>query len=457
MGIILEPRFLFDASVAPAAIKPVVDAASASADPAPSDRGGVEPAPSPDGAPGSTEPTHAREYGSAPPAGQAQGETQAQSSSAPPPGSVLFVDPRVSGWQALANSVSAATKVVVIDPGLDGIAQVTKALEGLRDVERVDFLTYGRPGQIEFGAGGIDSGTLHAKAGEVAGWRDHLADTAQIQFWGCDVGAGVVGNAFVSDLHALTGVAISASTNATGIEALGGDWTLERTAGAATPSVPFSMEVQGNFLTVLDAPVPTVTLSGLPGRILLGDSFTVTATFDNTALNGVGYGPFVDVFVPFNTLDKVTLNSASLLGQSLAVSSLTMSTSVTGHLGTLGALHPFVLDSTGAPTFVMAPTAAVEGDRLYVIEMPFGSFTADQTAIPIVLNLTVDKTSVLTNQHAGQLLNVEAMGGFIYGADALNNPGTDPSLRGTSGGTPADSTAANGLVTASATVGLINA
>jgi Domain of unknown function (DUF4347) len=88
------------------------------------------------------------------------------------PSSVLFVDARVSGWQTLAASVSSDTKVVIIDGSTDGITQVTTALEGLRNVDRLDYLTYGRPGQIEFGASTVDGGTLQANAGQIAAWRD---------------------------------------------------------------------------------------------------------------------------------------------------------------------------------------------------------------------------------------------------------------------------------------------
>ena len=461
MALILEPRFLFDASVAPAVAKSVADTAHPSdAAPATEPHGDAIPAPASDGA-ASTE-AKATEAATpavaSAPAGQApEAPTAGASASTKQPTSLLFVDSRVSNWQGLAGSVSSDTRVVVIDPTMAGISQVTKSLEGLTAVQRVDFLTYGSPGSLELGAAPFDSGAMQGQATEIAGWRDHLADTAQIQFWGCNVGAGSEGQAFVSNLHALTGVAVAASTDATGLAALGGNWALERTAGAATPSVPFSTEAVANFLTLLDAPVPTVTLSGLPSQVLLGDTFTATVTFDNTAADGVGYGPYVDLFVPFNSLDKVTLTSATLLGRQVGVSSLTLSTTVSGHLGVLGALHPLLLDASGTPEFVTAPTTAQAGDSLYVLELPFGSFTADQTAASVTLNFAIDKTSVVTNQHAGQLVNIGAIGGFAYGADALNNPSVDPGLRGTSGTSPTDSTAANGLSSESASVVLVQA
>ncbi len=462
MALVLEPRFLFDASVGPATTKPLTDNARDTAD-------HTTPAAQTSAEATADTTTHAAEAKTAPPAAvsgtptPAERQTPGQPQDAQPsttatqPSSVLFVDTRVSGWKTLAASVGTDTKVVVIDGSTDGIAQVTKALEGLRNVDRLDFLTYGQPGQIELGAGVVDTGSLQANAGQIAAWRDHLSDNAQIQFWGCDVGAGSTGNSFVSDLHALTGVAVAASIDTTGAAALGGNWTLERTAGDATPSIPFSTAAVANFMTVLDAPVPTVTLSGLPSEILLGGTFSATVTFDNTAITGIGYGPYIDLFVPNNTLDKVTLELANLLGHDLAISSVVYSTSVAGHLGVLGALHPLLLDATGAPQFVNAPPTAVEGGRMYVLQLPFGSFTPDQSAANVTLNFTIDKTSVVTNQHAGQLMTMGALGGFAYGADALNNPSVDPGIRGTAGNTPTESTPANGGVSVSASVVLAKA
>ena len=118
----------------------------------------------------------------------------------------------------------------------------------------MNFLTYGAPGQIELGATPVTDATLLASARQVAGWRDHLADNAQIQLWGCDVGAGTAGATFVSDLHALTGAGVAASTNAIGAAAMHGDWTLDRTAGVVEPDAPFSAAAIAAYQNVLDCP-----------------------------------------------------------------------------------------------------------------------------------------------------------------------------------------------------------
>ena len=144
---------------------------------------------------------------------------------------ILFIDPRVANWQALAKGVAKNVQIVLVDPNRDGLEQVTAALKGRSDLTAIQFLTYGQSGQIELGNAPVKTATLASHAGEVASWDDHLAANADIEFWGCDVGQGDNGLAFVDSVHALTGAQVGASTNATGAAQLGGDWTLERTTG----------------------------------------------------------------------------------------------------------------------------------------------------------------------------------------------------------------------------------
>jgi hypothetical protein len=53
---------------------------------------------------------------------------------------------------------------------------------------------------------------------------------------------------------------------------------------------------------LLDA-IPTVSL-GVPGETMIGEDFTFTATFDTPAGADPGYGPFIDLILPFNGADR---------------------------------------------------------------------------------------------------------------------------------------------------------
>ncbi|MBS0538072.1 MAG: DUF4347 domain-containing protein, partial [Proteobacteria bacterium] len=449
MGIILEPRLLFDASVGPATDtkqnntdSSTTATSSSDSSHATTDKSTTPPAadqsagtqakaattPTADAQKTATsaDPSASKDTSSTNQSGAAGASGATASSTAID--SVLFVDPRVSGWQDLAGSVSASTKVVVIDPTLDGISQVTQTLSELHGIKEVDFLTYGHSGQIELGSSVVNDASLMANATSVAGWRNSLTDNAQIQFWGCDVGAGDAGAAFVNDLHTLTGVGIAASTDATGAAVMNGDWVLERTAGDVTAFHPFSADAEARYATVLDAPTATVDLQ-LPDSVLLGNTYTATLTFENGG-NATGYGPFVELFVQTNTgtgaTEASTLDSATFLGAPVTITQVTIVDLDLAHPGTsLGATNPLLLDASGNPTVVTPPAGFKAGDTMYVLSLPFGSFTVGQPKAEITLNFTNNSHSNLSSAHA---LTMTAIGGYQYGADALNNPGTDPSI-----------------------------
>jgi hypothetical protein len=156
---------------------------------------------------------------------------------------ILFVDQQVTDWQALVAGVKPGVDVVVLNPGQDGITQVTQALAGLSNVKAIEFLTDGTPGAITLGSTTLDAATLTARASEITGWSSHLAANADVVFWGCDVGLGSAGQAFVADVHTLTGATVGASSDATGAAALGGDWTLEVTTGPLQRNInPFTRD-----------------------------------------------------------------------------------------------------------------------------------------------------------------------------------------------------------------------
>jgi hypothetical protein len=443
MRLILEQRFLFDASLVPVA-KTVADSHAPSA---------TTNDASPDAAASHAADIIAALHPVATPTDKASHtETQDNNHAAH---EILFIDSRVAGWQTLVANVKSGVQVVVLDPSKDGIEQASQALAGQSGITALHFVTYGQSGEISLGNTLVSDGTLTAKATEIGGWGEHLAAGADIMLWGCEVGQGAEGQLFVLDLHRLTGADIAASEDATGSTALGGDWSLENSTGNINTLLPFSEGGIADYNYVLDTPLPTVTFTHVPSDVLLGDTFSEHITFSNAASTGIGYGPFVDVFVASNADQSATMTSASFLGQALNVTEVTLSTTVTGHTGTLGALHPLAVDAAGNPLFVEAPSGYQDGDTLYVVELPFGSYTPGQPDVDIVLNFETDNISELSASHGNQPFIITAIGGFRYGTDALDNPTTDPSIRGT-GSNVSVTDAAEGAVTASSQISLID-
>ena len=354
---------------------------------------------------------------------------------------IVFIDTGVADWRALAEGAKADVQVVLIYPGRDGLAQVNAALKGRHDLKAIQFVTEGRSGEIDLGNGPITAATLLSHKASVAAWGDHLAKNGSIEFYGCDVGQGATGKAFVNTVHALTGATVGASTDTTGDAAHGGDWTLERTTGPLNVGVPFTAAALAKYHGVLDTPVPNVTLTAgtgsltgdTTGDVLLGDNFTETVTFTNTAANATGYGPIINLFVPTNTAtdtETATLHTATYLGSALDLTHKFTLVVDPNDSSKVGAFNPYVLDHSGNPTFIDAPAGFKAGDTMYALVLPFGSFTVGQPTASVVLNFTADASSEVTS-HSGDSLKIAAVGAYEFGADALANPGADPSILGT--------------------------
>ncbi len=176
----------------------------------------------------------------------------------------------------------------------------------------------------------------------------------------------------------------------------------------------------------LAAPVPSVSLSLDPTAPFIGQDVTLSLDFDNTDADETGFGPFVDLILPVNGADGVAGVGADGIDLAAGVTQATYLgvpvTTITQIFPSTGGGcvdHPYALDSTGAKMRV----CGTAGDKLVTIQLPFGSFVPDQPRATIKLPLGVSEDADL-----GTLLTLKARGGFRFGADALNNPTTDPSI-----------------------------
>ncbi len=163
----------------------------------------------------------------------------------------------------------------------------------------------------------------------------------------------------------------------------------------------------------LGNPVAMVTLD-VPDTAPLGSDVSFTATFDNAgaAADDTGYGPFIDLYLPTTGNDGDgdglggTSITATFLGSPVPMTVLTFPGS-----GVVNHPLSYAL-GTGAPLQVNG----TPGDRLVVLQLPFGSFTRDQP--PAVVDVTVDMSP---NANLGELMTIRARGGFTYGGTALND------------------------------------
>jgi fimbrial isopeptide formation D2 family protein/uncharacterized repeat protein (TIGR01451 family) len=166
--------------------------------------------------------------------------------------------------------------------------------------------------------------------------------------------------------------------------------------------------------------------------VLLGTTGTFTVTFDNTSTTDtnptdVGYGPYIDLFLPATGADGrtaapndgISFVSATYLGTPVVATVLTLTAA--------GVAHPYAKDTSGNPLIITPPSGFFPGDQLVVLQVPYGSFTPDQP--PAAISVTAAMSNLAD---VGTPLPISARGGFQFGTDPLDNPATDPSLVGTS-------------------------
>ncbi|WP_341503082.1 DUF4347 domain-containing protein [Gallaecimonas sp. GXIMD4217] len=139
---------------------------------------------------------------------------------------VLVVDAGVKDAEMLIKAASTGMRVIRIDEGSDGLAQLEKALSGVSAIQSLHILAHGSPGTLFLGAGAITEQSLRQNRA-IAGIRASLAQGADIMIYGCELAAGSMGESFVQALSNKLGADVAASTDLTGAESLGGDWELE--------------------------------------------------------------------------------------------------------------------------------------------------------------------------------------------------------------------------------------
>ncbi len=165
---------------------------------------------------------------------------------------------------------------------------------------------------------------------------------------------------------------------------------------------------------------------------------TVTVSVDNTDLTQTGYGPVLllafdrtgpDGVSPgspaVNAYDGVSLagsGAVSYLGTALSYVILDFDDSANAGAGVK---HPFIKGAFLKTTDFGVAGRFQTGDQMLAVELPFGSFTPEQPVAPLAVTFTTSNLADL-----GTAFPFTARADFIYGADSLNNPLTDPPITG---------------------------
>ncbi|MCK8666396.1 VCBS domain-containing protein [Pseudomonas azerbaijanoccidens] len=394
-ALALEPRILFDGA-----------AASAAADQHQSD-------------PAASAPADAAVPHATPTEGHAATE-QAPSAAR----TLLVLDSRIENRDQLLAQLPGNVTAIVVNVGEDGLAAISAALAQLGKVDSIQVMSHGAAGQFTLGNRTITSDNVDQLGQTLEQWRNNLTQGADIQLYGCDIGAGVAGKTLVTELARWTGADVAASSNDIGSTTAGGDWALETRVGDIDKAIAISSAAMASFDGLLADAAPTVTLPTAGSDVLLGDRFNFTVNFSNTS-GQTGFAPFINLAIPATGKDGddgVSFISASYLGQNLI--SHTVTFDAAGN-----ATHPLAKDANGNFLIINASAYGMRaGDKLVVIELPFASVTNQQPVIGVQITASLSNLADTNFSDGSPDLTLRASGGFQFGNDALDNPTNDPSL-----------------------------
>ena len=224
--------------------------------------------------------------------------------------SVLFIDARVADAGGLLAAAADGVLVVQLAPDGDGVQQIAAALVGLEGLDSIQIVSHGASGQLQVGATVLDAAGLAIRAAALAQWGGALREGGDLLLYGCDVGQGDAGMAFIDALADLTGADVAASTDVTGSDLLGANWVLEAATGSIEAASAVSAQAQQDYAHTL-----ALVNNGNPGTFTFGTGSNVTLL----NATGLAAGTVVNVVNILNTGLDLYAQSGVLNNSSVVV------------------------------------------------------------------------------------------------------------------------------------------
>nr|WP_319510457.1 DUF4347 domain-containing protein [uncultured Draconibacterium sp.] len=172
------------------------------------------------------------------------------------PKNLVFIDKSLSDVEFLADNIDLpSSQIIYIDSeNYEGLAKVNDEIQKYDDIQSIHIVGHGKHAELFIGHDSFYGDDIYANRSIFSSWKDHVSADADLMLYGCSIASTPEGKEFAENLSALTGMDIAASTNLTGQTSLGGDWSLEYTAGDVETPIAFSPDVENyeNTLQSLD-------------------------------------------------------------------------------------------------------------------------------------------------------------------------------------------------------------
>ncbi|WP_038914688.1 DUF4347 domain-containing protein, partial [Dickeya zeae] len=266
---------------------------------------------------------------------------------------VVFIDTSVADYQQLSNGVKDGVEVVLLDANKDGLSQIAQWAKNHSGYDAIHIISNGSAGQLTLGGVTLTDNMLAARGSDLTTIGQSLSDSGDILLYGCNVAQGTQGLTFISDLAALTGADVAASTDLTGSTALKGDWMLEAQVGEITTDIALTAATQRDYTHVLDTFTFAAGSSGGGGNNQTWQEGSYTLQFDfvgsvQAMQNDDGTGNLI--------YDIQTDGSSSS-------NSLTFTISIPGYVFDLSSLDLLNADGTGSMNYTISSNKSTSGDN----------------------------------------------------------------------------------------------
>jgi hypothetical protein len=278
---------------------------------------------------------------------------------------VVFVESDIADYQTLINGLQSGVEVHLLDANQDGLAQIAAILSGRTGIDAIHLMSHGAEASVGLGSLNLTAQNLQDHAAQLAVISGALNPDADILLYGCDVGVGSDGAAFIAALAQATDADVAASNDLTGAAALGGDWTLEVSNGQIETQVLSAENWNGTLAaTAFNFSNGTVTDNGTNvTEVINGVTMTATTLDGSNVANDVGVvsGVFWD-----------TTNQAKTLRISFDVASDVTSFNV-GFSSNTGPVSSFTITGTEVggtvKTYSVAPSYAQMNNVNYLVDL----------------------------------------------------------------------------------------
>ncbi|NVK42951.1 MAG: DUF4347 domain-containing protein [Oceanospirillaceae bacterium] len=249
---------------------------------------------------------------------------------------VIFVDSQVRDYQQLLVGLPADTEIVVLESTRNGLEQMAEYLQGRENIDAIHLLSHGESGAFKAGNIWLDADNLTTQNVSLEGIGKALTAEGDILLYGCKTSEGDAGNALITEMARLTQADVAASTNNTGAQQLGGDWSLEAHVGTIEAASVGSVGMV-EFVSLLAAPTSenfdSVSLTGGynlgtsgQARILNGWTFEVLGA--NGLIDSQGFIDYTNQTTESNMADGSGDVVARLQGSYLVGTSGTQAAAV---------------------------------------------------------------------------------------------------------------------------------